>query len=328
MLRAIVSVICASLAIWSSAFAQGSWPRSTVRFFVPAPPGGYNDIVTRLLADGLTKKFGQTFVAENRAGAAGIVGVKAVLVAPSDGYTFVMTSVSQQNIAPWLFQGAGQQLGYDGVKDFTYVARVFESPNAIFVRANSPFKSLEDAIAYAKANPGKLSYSSLGIGSTNHLAGVSLGVRAGFKATHVPYSGSAPALAAVLGGDIDLGFDNVAGVISRSESGQVRILAVTSRMRLSQIPNVRTVEEMGFPDFEFGSWFGLIGPAGIPPDIVARLSGAIGEVMRTPEMIERFKQMNATPVFLAAEDFAAYAKQGLERWGTVVKAAGISSELK
>ncbi|HYF21372.1 MAG TPA: tripartite tricarboxylate transporter substrate binding protein [Ramlibacter sp.] len=319
--RAFIGGAAALLA--APALAQGNWPTKPVRIVVPFAPGGTTDILARAVAAELSKGFGQQFVVDNRAGAGGNIGADLVAKAAPDGYTLLMGTVGTQSINKWLYT----RMPFDPQKDFTPVTLVAAVPNVMVVpvekaRANN-INNVADFIRYAKANPGKLNMASSGNGTSIHLAGELFKVMTGTFMTHFPYTGSGPALLALMAGDMDVMFDNLPSSMAHIKAGKLKALAVTSAQPSPALPEVPTVEKAGnLKGFEASSWFGLLGPAGMPQDIATRIQQATAKALATPEMKEKLLAQGAIPSGNTPAEFARHIDAELKKWQPVVKASG------
>ncbi len=316
-----VLVAAAACAAASTAFAQDVYPSKPVHLLVPFPPGGAVDVVARSLGDELAKRLGQSIIIENRPGAGGTLAAIATAKSAPDGYTLVVVA-SGHAIVPFLFP----KLHYDVFKDFTPVSLLGNSPNLLLVRADSPMKTLADLIALARQKPGQLSYGHAGNGTSPHLAGELLKVTAKIDIASVPYKGGAPALNDLMGGHIPIAFNNSPEAIGQIQAGTVRPLAVTTIKRTPMLPEVPTVAESGLTEYDTGVWWGVLAPAGLPADILARLSRDCAEAMKSPAVTERFRTLGATPIGGSAADFAKLIRADYDKWGPVIKAAGIQAE--
>jgi tripartite-type tricarboxylate transporter receptor subunit TctC len=302
-----------SLAVSTAALAQ-AWPtKQPVRFVVPYPPGGASDVTARLLSVKLTEALGQAFVVENRPGANGLIALEYVAKAAPDGYTILMANLGPNAINPAVYR----KLPYDAIKDFTPITLTSVVPLVVLVRPNMPVNSMKELIAYAKANPQKLTYASAGNGSANHLAGEMMKSMADFKMVHVPYKGDAPGLQDTIAGNVSVIFPTVIGGMPQIKSGLLKPIAVTGAKRSSALTAVPTVAESGIPNFEANSWGGVMGPAKLPPEIVARLNGEIVKILKQPEIADKLTSMGADVVGSTPEEFAAYLKNEVTKWGKV-----------
>ena len=317
----ITLAILAVVALVAASRAQEAFPSKPVHLLVPFPPGGAVDIVARTLADELGKRWSANIIIENRPGAGGTIAADAAAKAPPDGYTLVIVA-SGHAIVPFLYP----KLPYDVFADFTPITLLGNSPNLALVRANSPIKTLADLIAAARAKPGQLSYGHAGNGTSPHLAGELLKVTAKIDIIAVPYKGGAPALNDLLGGHIPLTFNNVPESIAMIQSGALRPLAVTTAKRTPVLPDVPTFDESGVKGYDTGVWWVLLAPAGLSPDIKAKLYRDSAEAMKAPAVKERFQTLGATPIGGTPEEVAALIRTDYEKWGPIIKAAGIAAE--
>ncbi len=300
-------------------------PSRPIRLIVPYPPGGPLDVVARLLADAVKDSLG-TVVVDNKPGAGGNLGADLAAKAAPDGLTIVMGAVATHAINPWLFS----KLPYDPVRDFTPITRVAMVPNVLVMNAATADRlkigNLADLVAHARANPGRLNYGSGGNGSAGHLAGEMFKTQAGLFIVHIPYAGGNPAQLGLLSGQVDLNFDNLASAAANIQAGKLKALAVTTAARASAMPALPTVAEagrsLGLGQFDVGTWFGLFGPAGLPPEVLARLHKAFSEALGAPEVKARMAQLMAEPSPTTPEQFSAFVKAELAKYGPVVKASG------
>lgn len=295
------------------------YPAKPIRMVVPFPAGGPTDIVARPFAQMLSERLGQPIVVDNRGGAGGAIGATAVAGSPPDGYTLLLGTVGTNAINPSLYKN----LGYKVDKDFTPLATLASAPVVIVVNAKSGIVSLADLIAKANTNPGAINYGSAGNGTPGHLVGAMFSGKAGIRLTHVPYKGSAPAITDLLGGQILLMFDPLQTVLPHVQSGKVKVLAITSRQRASVLPDVPTVAESGFPEFEVTAWWALFGPAGLPEDISKKLVTEAERVVQSPAYSQKLMSMGLQPMTIPLADFQ---KSETVRWGEAVRAAGITIE--
>lgn len=296
-----------------SAQAQ-AWPsKQPIKFVVPYPPGGASDVTARLLSVKLTEALGQSVVVENRPGANGILALDLVAKSAPDGYTILMANLGPNGINP----GVYHKLPYDPIKGFTPITLTSVVPLVVLVAPTLPVKSMQELISYAKENPGKLTYASAGNGSANHLAGEMMKTMTGMQVVHVPYKGDSPAVADVAGGTVSMMFPTVVAGIPHIKSGKLRALAVTGAKRSSSLPNVPTVSEAGIPGFEAVSWGGVMGPAGLPPEITNRLNSEIVQILKMPDVAEKLTSLGADIVGSTPEEFGAYLKAEIAKWGKV-----------
>ena len=305
------------------AFAQGAWPQRAVRIIVPFPPGGTTDILARALAPELARAFGQSFVVENRAGAGGNIGAEQVAKSPNDGYTLLMGTVGTHGINRALYD----KLPYDPIKDFAPVSLMAGVPNVMVVNTDKAramgINNVKDFIRHAKANPGRMNMASSGNGTSIHLAGELFKSMTGTFMVHFPYRGSSPALLDMLSGNMDVMFDNLPSSMPHIRSGKLKALAVTSLERSVALPDVPTMEEAaGLKGFDASSWFGLLAPAGTPPDIVSRIQQEVAKALGTPAMKEKLAAQGAIPSGNTPADFARFIDAEHRKWAQVVKASG------
>jgi tripartite-type tricarboxylate transporter receptor subunit TctC len=317
LLVAIVSL----LAGIGMAPAQDAFPSRPVHIFVPFAPGGAVDIVARTLGDELTSRWGRAVVVENRPGAGGMVASEAAAKAAPDGYTLIIVATGHA-LNPHLYA----KLPYDSFNDFTPLSLIGTSPNMLLVRADSPIKTLADLIAAARERPGQISFGHAGNGTSPHLAGELLKYMAKIDITPIPYKGGAPALTDLIGGHIPMTFNNIPESIAQIAAGTVRPLGVTTAIRSPVLPDVPTIAESGLPGFDTGVWWGLLGPAGLPGDIKAKLAKDCIEAVNAPTVKARLLALGATPIGSSPAEFAALIRADYEKWGPIIKAAGIRGE--
>ena len=316
---ALAAVAC--IALGSAAHAQDTFPSKPVHILVPFPPGGAVDIVARTLADELGKRWTTNIIIDNRPGAGGTIAAEATAKSPPDGYTLAVVA-SGHAIVPYLYP----KLGYDIFADFTPISLLGNSPNLILVRADSPVKTLADLIALARAKPGQLSYGHAGNGTSPHLAAELLKVTAKIDMTAIPYKGGAPALNDLMGGHIPVSLNNVPEAIGQIKAGTVRAIAVTTAARSPMLPEVPTIAEFGLPGYDTGVWWALVAPAGLPAIVKSKIYRDSAEAMKAPAVKERFNTLGATPLGSTPEELAALIHADYEKWGPIIKAAGIVAE--
>lgn len=307
----------------SSAGAQGTYPIRPITIVVGFSAGGTTDIITRLISDELRKGLGQPILIENRPGAGGNIGAELVAKAKPDGYTLLMGSVGPLAINASLYQ----HMAYDNLKDLTPITLVAHVPNMLVVNPRTvPAQTFPEFVALAKANPGKYFYASTGSGTSSHLSGVLLNLQAGLDLTHVPYKG-AVALNDVLAGDsVQCMFATIPSAIQLVRGGKLRALAVTSLRRSGGVPEVPTVDESGFPGFDASSWFGLVGPAGLPREFALKVQGEVARILKDPAMREKFIQQGADPVGSTPYEFGQYMRDETAKWAKIVKASGAKAD--
>ncbi len=322
--RVVLAAATATLA------ATGAWAQiKPIRLIVPYPPGGPLDIVARLLAEQAKASLG-VVVVENRPGAGGNVGADAAAKSAADGSTIVMGAVATHAINPWLYG----KMPYDALNDFTPITLVAQVPNVLVMNADAAQRlgiaSVRDLVLYAKKNPGRLNYGSGGNGSAGHLAGEMFKTQAGLFMVHIPYAGGSPAQVALLSGQVDLNFDNLATAAANIKSGKLRALAVTTAKRSTAMPEVPTIAEsapdLGLAKFEINTWFGLFGPARLPAEVTARLNRAFVDAMNSADVKARLSLMMAEPSPTTPDGFAQFVRSEHAKYETVVKASGAKAD--
>jgi len=312
-----VLLACFTTALSAAALAQ-TYPAKPVRVIIPWPPGGGADIVGRALAQRLSEHFRQQFVVDNRPGASGNVGTEVAARSPADGYTLLVIGANHATNTHLY-----SRLAFDPVKDFAPVSLLTGAPNILVVHPSLPARSVKEVLALARARPGQMSYGSAGNGTTGHLAMELLRMHAGVQMTHVPYKGGSQFLTDLVGGQVSLGFENVLSSSPLIRSGRLRGLASTGSKRSPALPDIPTVAESGVPGFEVVLWQGLLVPAGTPRAIVDQLHAATVASLQTPQLRERFAQLNVEAIGSTPEEFAAYLRNDLEKWGKVIRAIGV-----
>lgn len=325
--RSLLQTTLASAALLpvfgsAAAWAQDKWPSKPISYIVPFPAGGTTDILGRLIGQKLGAALGTTIVIENKGGAGGSVGSEVAARAPADGYTLLGGTISSHAINVSLYP----KLGYDPIKSFSPVVLIGSNPVVLIVKADSPYKTLQDVLAAAKAKPKTISSASAGNGTSQHMTLELLGFKSGTQFVHVPYKGSGPAIQDVIGGQVDMMFDTTVVAGPHIQSGKVRAIAVSSAKRLESLPNVPTIAESGVPGFEVVSWQGIFVPAGTPKPIVDRLHAEIMKILQTTEMQDRLKSLGMQPSSMTPDQVAAFQKAEVEKWAQVIKAAGIKLE--
>ena len=315
---ALAAMLIALISLQVNAQSATAYPTKPIKIVVPFPPGGATDILARAIGFELQKTWGQSVVIENKPGAGGNTGADLVAKSPADGYTLIMATVGTHAINMSLYA----KMPYDAVKDFEPIVLVAGVPNLLVVHPSVPAKSVKELTALAKAQPGKLNVASSGNGTSIHLAAELYKQMAGVDILHVPYKGSAPAVADLLGGQVQLMFDNMPVSLPHAKAGKLRALAVTSLKRSPALPDVPTMDVEGLKGFDATSWFGLLAPAGTPKDIIAKLNSASVAALATSEMRERLAAQGADPVGNTPEQFATFIKAEIEKWAKIVKASG------
>jgi len=309
------------LAGFGPAAAQ-DYPNRPITLVVPFPPGGSTTIVARIIADKLAESLGQQIVVDNRGGAGGTIGTKAVSRSTPDGYTIVLGYTGTLAIGPTLYPSAG----YDPRKDFEPIGLIGHAPNSLVVHPSFPVKSVKELVDYAKANPGKVNYGSAGVGTVSHVSGVYFANAAGIDLVHIPYKGTGPALADLLGGHIPMAFAPIPATHANIAEGKLRGLAVTSAKRSSLLPDVPTIAESGIPGFEASLYYGLAAPAGTPRPIVDKLNKALRDALASDEVRKRLATDGAEPLPSTPEEYAAHIDQDETKWSKVVRESGAKAE--
>jgi tripartite-type tricarboxylate transporter receptor subunit TctC len=321
MIKTILSVALAVSLLANGRGHAAEWPTHTVTVVVPYSAGGNTDVIARLTAEHLQKAFGQAFIVTNRTGANGAIAARMVARAEPDGYTLMIAAAPQMVVLPAL-----QKLDFDTVKDFTPIKNIATNPFVLVVSRSVPGQTLQEIIAYARANAGKLTYASAGVGSISHLSGAMFFKAIDAEATHIPYQGNGPALNDVIAGRVSMIFANLSEALAQSGNENIKIMAVTSKTRLAQLPDTPTVAESGIDNFETTTWNGLVGPAGLPADIVKRLADSLAEQLREPAVTARFETLGAEPDFSSTADFAARINRDLLLWAKAIGSAGLKQE--
>lgn len=303
--------------------ADSAFPTKPIRLIVPFSAGGTSDILARILGQSLGDVLKQPVVVESRPGAGGNIGSEAVARSPADGYTLILASVGTHAINSSLFA----KMPYHPLKDFSPVTLIATVPTVLVINHQVPARSVRELIGLAKKNPGKLTFASAGIGTTQQLAGVMFKEQAGIDVLHVPYKGGAPAVTDLVGGQVTMMFPNIPVAFNHIRSGKLRALAVLSAKRSPALPDVPTMTEAtGYPKFEVSTWFGILGAAGTPAHIVSKLNQAIHAALQPAEVRAKLAQQGAEPLTSTAEEFAAFIREEMTRWAAVVKQAGIKPE--
>ena len=311
----------ASFCGFPTAYAQAQdYPNKPIRIIVPYPAGGSADLLPRIFAEKFSAKWGQPVLVENRPGAGGNIGAEFVYKAEPDGYTLFATAPGPLVVNQNLFR----KLAFDPAQ-FVPVSVMAAIPNVLLVNPRIPAKSVDELIAYARASPGKLNYGSQGNGTTSHLTAELFKSTAGVSITHVPYKGSAPAMAALLGGEIDLMFDNLGLTLPHVKSGRLRVLAVASEKRVASLPEVPAMSEI-LPGFTSVAWFGIVAPPRTPAPIAEKLSAAVAEAIRQPDVAKRLAALSAEPVGDTPAEMAAFMRLDGERWRSVIEAAQVKAD--
>ena len=304
-------------ALTATAQAQ-TWPSKPIKYIVPFAAGGTTDILARTISDKLSIALGQPVIVENKPGAGGGVGAAETAKAPPDGYTIMGGTISTHAINATLYSN----LPYDPVKDFVAITLIARVPNMLVINNDIPAKDVAELIKLMKASPGKWNFASSGNGTSQHLSGELFKGMAGVDMQHIPYKGSPPALSDVMGGQVSMTFDNITTAWTLAKGGKLRALAVTTAKRSPIAPDVPTLGESGLPGYEIGSWQGVFAPAGTPPDIVKRLNAEIVKIINLPDIQKKLLDLGAEPVANSSEEFTAFVKVEVVKWGEVVKKSG------
>jgi tripartite-type tricarboxylate transporter receptor subunit TctC len=316
-MRAVLAVALLCISTWVNAQA---WPSKPIRYIVPFPPGAFNDTLARIMSSELPKALGQPVLVENRPGGNTIIGTEAAVKSPPDGYTLFGAAL------PFSVIQSLYKLPFDVTKDFVPITLAGTTPNLLVANPNVPVNSVKELIAAAKAKPGGFNYASTGNGSSNHLSFELFKSMTGTDITHIPYKGSAPAVTDMIGGQVQLMFDNTPNVLPQVKAGKLKALAVSSKKRSSLAPEVPTVDEAGVPGYDVTVWFGILAPAGTPKEIVTRLNTEMVKIMRSPEITDRFNKAGVDVVASSSEEFSVFLKSEVARWAKVVQDANIKAD--
>ena len=318
MVRIITLVAALLLSAASPLGHAQAWPTKPIKYIVPFAAGGTTDILARTISEKLSVALGQPVIVENKPGAGGGVGAAETAKAAPDGYTIMGGTISTHAINATLYS----KLSYDPVKDFIPITLIARVPNMLVINNDIPAKNVAELVALMKANPGKWSFASSGNGTSQHLSGELFKGMAGVDMQHIPYKGSPPALTDVMGGQVNMTFDNITTAWVLAKGGKLRAIAVTTAQRSPIAPDVPTLAESGLPGYEIGSWQGVFAPAGTPPDVVKRLNAEIVKIINTPDVQKKLLDLGAEPVANSSEEFTAFVKTEVVKWGEVVKKSG------
>jgi tripartite-type tricarboxylate transporter receptor subunit TctC len=322
MSRILLASVATALALAALPASAQPYPNRPVTLVVPFPPGGSTSIVARIVADKMSEALGQSIVIDNRGGAGGTVGTRAVAKSPPDGYTLLLGYTGTLAIGPTLYPSAG----YDPRKDFAPVGLIGHAPNSLVVHPSFPVKSVQELIAYVKANPGKVNYGSAGVGTVSHVSGEYFASAAGIKLVHVPYRGTGPALNDLVAGHVDLIFMELSAAYKLHDGGKARILAVATDKRIDLLKDMPTMMEVGVPDFTSDTWNAISAPPRTPAPIIAKLNRTMNDIIKADDMKKRFVQLNLIPVGGSPEDMRKLVNDETRRWGEVIKKAGIQPQ--
>jgi tripartite-type tricarboxylate transporter receptor subunit TctC len=306
----------------ASAQTPATYPVKPVRLIVPFPAGGGVDFIGRIVGQKLSERLGQQVAIDNRAGANGIVGLEALKAAPPDGYTIAAASAGPLTVNPFIYV----KLPYDTLRDFTHIANMVNFPLLLVAHPSLPVKNVKELIALARSSPGQVTYSHPGVGNSGHLAGELFNSLAKVKILAIPYKGTAPAVVAVLSGEAHLTYSSIPTILPHVKSGRVRALGIGNAQRIPSLPDFPTIAEMGLPGYEAYAWGGMIGPANMPQPVVQRLSKEIVDILKQKDVTDRMYAEGTVPTPSGPDEFTAYIKSELKKWGDVVKLAGIKPE--
>jgi tripartite-type tricarboxylate transporter receptor subunit TctC len=317
--RHLLQAASAAMAVPGLALAQTTtYPTRSMRYIVPVSAGGGSDMIARVVTERWGRLLGQSFVVDNQSGGGGVVACQLTARAPADGYTLLQGYVATHGTTP-----ATRRVNYDAVADFTPIGMIGATPNVLAIGSNVPAKDIQEFIAYVKRQPGKLSYGSAGQGSLTHLTMELLKQETGMFLLHIPYRGIAPAINDLLGGQTQAIFPGLAAALPHLRSGRMRALAVTGKQRSPQLKDVPTMEEAGFKGFDALQWYGVVGPAAMPPDVVRRLNDTLGTVLKMPELAEKLAGEAVEPWPMAPDAFGQYIRSEVTRWSALAKARNI-----
>ena len=318
----VLALTAAALVFFPVLSVAQTYPNKTIRLIVPFPAGGGVDYIGRIVGKGLSERLGQQVLVDNRPGANAILGLEALKASPPDGYTIAAASAGPLAVNPFMYK----KLPHDTVRDFTYIANMCSFPLLLVVHPSLPARNVKELIALARAHPNQLVYSSPGVGNTGHLAAALFDSMAKIRTVHVPYKGTAPAVVAVLSGESQLTWSSIPTILPHVRAGRVRALGVGNAQRLPSLPEFPTIAEAGLPGYESFAWGGMIGPANMPRDVVNRLNKEIVETLKQKDVIDRMLSEGTVPTPSSPDEFLAYMKSELKKWGEVVKIAGIQPE--
>jgi tripartite-type tricarboxylate transporter receptor subunit TctC len=318
----LAAAACAVAALHATDVLAQAWPTKPVRLMVPFPPGGSTDIVARIVAQKMGERLGQSIVIENRGGAGGTIGTAQVAKAPADGYSLTVASTSTHVVAPSVYA----KLDYDPVKDFAPVGMMAVSPYLLVVHPAVPAKTLQELVALAKKQPGKLNYASAGVGSTTHLSMEMLKAVSGTYMLHIPYNGNGPAGTATVAGQVEMLFGSLPALLGHAKGGRVRAIAVGTLKRSPSLPDVPTVAESGYPGFDASLWLAIMAPAGTPQPVLDRLNKELVAVVSAADTRDALDKAGAEPLTGTPAELAAMIKDGVPKYAKIVKTAGVKPE--
>ena len=312
-------ILFASIAVYAAQNTAGDYPNRPIRIIVTFPPGGPTDIIARVVGQKLAEAWGQPVVIDNRSGAGGNIGTDLAAKSAPDGYTLLLSNFGPMAISPFVYA----KLPYDPVKDLTPITLAATAWFFVVTNPSSPLTSIKELIAQAKANPDKITFSSSGNASPSHLAGALFQSSAGVKLTHVPYKGGAPAVGAVIAGEVQMAIESPPPIVPQVKAGKLRALGAARATRSPLLPDVPTVSEAGLPGFEVGSWYGFHAPAGTPKLIIDKLHAEMVKAMKTPELREKFSNVGAETIANTPAEYGAFVQAELKKWSKVVRSTGI-----
>ena len=310
------------LILFISTIAYAAYPSGPLRMIVPFPAGGPTDVIARIVSVKLGEALGQPIYIENKAGAHGTIGMQAALSSAADGQTLIMVSIGTSGINPVLYK----KLPYDIKKDFSPVSLLVSVPIVVVTRSDAPYSDIAGLIAFAKANPGKLSFASAGNGGSSHLVPEMFMIRTGVEMVHIPYKGSAPAITDLLAGQVDLMFDTLLTSTQHIQSGKLKIIATTTAKRLTSYPNIPTVAESGFPGFEASSWYGLEVKSGTPSSVINRLSNELSRIMQSSDVKNKLDQLSTVSIGSTPEEFTKFQNEEQDKWSKVIQKGNIQPD--
>jgi len=322
---AAVAVAVALFGTAPRSLAQGgaaAFPDKPIRLVVGVPPGGSTDLIARIVGDQLGRQLGQPVVIENRGGAAGNIGAEVVAKAPPDGYTLFLAPIGTVAINPSLYAN----MPFDPIRDFAPVSQLTSLPMVMLLHPSIKATTVQEFVAYARANPDKVNFASGGSGTGTHLAGELFKLRTGIEMTHVPYKGNGPAMTDLLAGRVVVMFDQISTGLPQLQSGKLRALGVTTAKRSPAAPDIPTLAEAGLPGFDMTTWHGIVAPAGTPPAVIAKLNAEVVKALNTQEVRDKFKQNGIDPVSSTPEQFGNLIQSEITRWREVVKASGAKAD--
>lgn len=322
VVRGLTFAIPTLFGPWTAGAWAQNYPAKPIRYVVPFDPGTSPDVVGRILAERLTRLWGQQVIVDNRVGAAGTLGAAYVAKAPADGYTLLQANIAPNAISVSLYA----KMPYDQLRDFAPITRIGMTPNVITVHPSTPFNTIKQLIAYARANPGKLSYSSSIVGTSPQLTMELLKLQMKFDIVHIPYRIAAQGMTDTIGGQIPVNVSNGPATTGPVQTGRLRALAVTSAQRIVQLPAVPTMQESGVPDFDVNSWYGVAAPAGTPAVLLDKLNGDVNSVLRMPDVQHRLTELLMPPAPTTREEFDRFIRAEIARWALVIRDAGIPKQ--